>query len=229
MPYNIVGCFKVTLARLARVVIPGIGHHVTQRGVRSLYVFNDSEDKRYYIKILSNLCQEEKLEIHAYFLMDNHVHLLVVPKFESSLRKAIGETHRIYTRKVNFRQKVRGHLFQVRFFSCPLDESHYVSVARYIERNPVRAKMCERACDYEFSSARFHVGKVSSDLLLSNKAWCYNHDDWQRLLMEEPLEIDRIRSTTKTGRPLGNSEFVNKLEVKTNRILSPQKRGPKNN
>ncbi len=147
------------MARIARVVIPEVAHHITQRGVRRINIFDDAKDKKSYIEILSQLSIEEQLEIHAYCLMDNHVHLLVVPKKEDSLRKVIGETHRLYTRMINFRKNVRGHLFQERFFSCPLDESHYVATASYIERNPVRAKMCDKAWDYDFSSAKYRVGK----------------------------------------------------------------------
>ena len=126
------------MARIARVVIPDVAHHVTQRGFHRINIFDNANDKRTYIEILSELSLKEQLEIHAYCLMDNHIHLLVVPKKEDSLRKVIGETHRLYSRMINFRKNIRGHLFQERFFSCPLDEAHYVATARYIERNPVR-------------------------------------------------------------------------------------------
>jgi putative transposase len=132
------------MSRLARVVVPGVGHHITQRGVRSMNIFDGPDDKEAYIKILSKLSLQENLHIHAYCLMDNHVHILAVPQDHSSLSKVIGETHRIYTRRVNFRQKVRGHLFQERFFSCPMDESYYMAVARYIERNPARARIAKK-------------------------------------------------------------------------------------
>ena len=156
------------MARIARIVIPEVAHHITQRGVRRINVFDDAEDKRSYIKIFSELSLEESLEIHAYCLMDNHVHLLVVPNKEDSLRKVIGETHRLYTRMINFRKNVRGHLFQERFFSCPLDADYYVATARYIERNPVRARMCDKAWDYEFSSAKYHVGYRDWETYFSN-------------------------------------------------------------
>lgn len=213
------------MARIARIVVPHVAHHVTQRGVRRINIFDDAKDKKSYIKILSELSKEEQLEIHAYCLMDNHVHLLVVPKREDSLRKVVGETHRLYTRMINFRKNVRGHLFQERFFSCPLDESHYLATARYIERNPVRAKMCDKAWDYEFSSARYRVGMRSQDPLLSKKDWIYNSKDWKSFLSEDPKEIESVRKFTRTGRPLGNKMFVENLEKISNRILRIKKSG----
>ncbi len=217
------------MARIARVVVPGIGHHITQRGVRSMNIFRGVEDKKYYIKLLSELSLQEGLEIHAYCLMDNHIHLLAVPKTESSLRKAIGETHRLYTRKINFEQKVRGHLFQERFFSCPLSESHYIATARYIERNPVRAKMCRQAWDYKFSSAKYHVGQILTDPLLAKKDWYFSSKEWQEFLLQESAETDAIRKCTKTGRPIGDKQFIKKLEQEVGRNFSLKKPGPKVN
>ncbi|MDX2082366.1 MAG: transposase [Rickettsiales bacterium] len=213
------------MARIARIVIPDVAHHITQRGVRRINIFDNAKDKRSYIKILSELSLEEQLEIHAYCLMDNHVHLLVVPKKEDSLRKVIGETHRLYTRMINFRKDVRGHLFQERFFSCPLDETHYISTARYIERNPVRAKMCDKAWNYEFSSAKYHVGIRSKDPLLTKKDWFYSNKEWQDFLLEDPKEIDLVRKFTKTGRPLGNKKFLESLEKLSGRVLGVKKSG----
>ena len=213
------------MARIARVVVPGVGHHVTQRGVRSMNIFWDDEDKESYIDILSNLSKEGGLDVHAYCLMDNHIHLLVVPESDTSLSRVIGEAHRLYTRKINFRHKVRGHLFQERFFSCPLDESHYIATARYIEQNPVRAKMCGKAWDYVFSSARYHVGEVSHDKLLTKLDWHYDVDDWKIMLQENLKQIDSIRKNTRTGRPLGNKGFIEDLEILTKRVLRPKKAG----
>lgn len=214
------------MARIARVVIPGIGHHITQRGVRSINIFHNDEDKKAYIKLLSKLSSKEGSEIHAYCLMDNHVHLLLVPKKEDSLRKIVGETHRLYTRRINFRQEVRGHLFQERFFSCPLDNSHYIATARYIEKNPVRAGMCQQAWDYDFSSAKYHIGERLTDPLLTKKDWYCTHKQWKDILLEEVKEIDKIRKSTRTGRPMGSDAFVKKLEVATGRVLFLKKTGP---
>ncbi len=112
------------MARLARVVLPGIPHHITQRGVRSMIIFSDDEDKQYYLDLLKSASVEHGFEVISYCLMSNHVHLLVIPEKEGSLRNGIGMVHRHYSRMVNVREKTRGYLFQGRFFSCPLDDAH---------------------------------------------------------------------------------------------------------
>jgi len=106
--------------------------------------------------------QDEKagLRYVAYCLMTNHVHLLVIPYKEDSLRWGIGEANRLYTRYINFREQTRGYLFQGRFFSSPMDNAYFTAAARYVERNPVRTKICKSAADNSWSSARYHLGKI---------------------------------------------------------------------
>ncbi len=144
------------MGRLARVVLPGVVHHITQRGVRSMDIFFEDEDRDVYIALLKDQSERVGLEFVGYCLMTNHIHLLLIPSQEDSLRRGIGEAHRLYTRHVNFREKTYGHLFQGRFYSCPLDTSHFLAAARYVERNPVRVKMCKQAKDYKWSSATYH-------------------------------------------------------------------------
>ena len=105
------------MARLARVVIPGMPHHVTQRGNRRQPTFFCEDDFGAYVELMGQWCKERGVEVWAYCLMPNHVHLIAVPQSEDSLRRAIGEAHRRYTRGVNFREGWRGHLWQGRFAS----------------------------------------------------------------------------------------------------------------
>lgn len=154
---------------MARVVIPGVPHHVTQRGVRSMDVFFDDEDRRAYLRLLSEQAQMHGVRFLAYCLMTNHVHLIAVPKTQQSLARAIGEAHRRYTRRINFRQGVRGYLFQGRFFSCPLDEYYLLAATRYAERNPVRAKRVRRPWNWPWSSAAYHVGRRKTDPLVEDR------------------------------------------------------------
>ena len=128
------------MARLARVGLPGVVHHVTQRGVRSMDIFFEDEDRKVYLSLLKEQGERVGVKFISYCLMTNHIHLLVIPLEADSLRKGIGEAHRLYTRYINFNVNTRGHLFQGRFFSCPLDTPHFLAAARYVERNPVRAK-----------------------------------------------------------------------------------------
>ena len=133
------------MARLARLVIPGLPHHVTQRGNRRQQTFFNDGDYVAYLELMAEWCREEGVEIWSYCLMPNHVHLIAVPKTEDGLRRAIGEAHRRYTRRINFREKWRGYLWQGRFASFIMDEPYLLAAARYVELNPVRAKLVDRA------------------------------------------------------------------------------------
>ena len=129
------------MARLARVIAPGMPHHVTQRGNRRQQTFFGEEDYQHYLELISRFCRAEQVAIWAYCLMTNHVHLIVVPQSAESLRRAIGEAHRRYTRRINFREGWRGHLGQGRFASFVMDEDQLLTAARYVEFNPVRARI----------------------------------------------------------------------------------------
>jgi putative transposase len=157
--------------------------------------------------------------------MNNHVHLVAVPRKEDSLSRAIGEAHRRYTRMVNSRQGVRGYLFQGRFFSCPLDDRYLLAAVRYVERNPVRAGLVKRAWEYPWSSARFHVGLRRRDCLVEDPDLLGLVDDWRSFLRSDDEDADRVRQRTRTGRPCGASAFVKRLERRTGRRLAPRRPG----
>ena len=131
------------MARLARVIAPGMPHHVTQRGNRRQQTFSGEEDYQHYLELMAQFCRAEQVAIWAYCLMPDHVHLIVVPQSAESLRRAIGEAHRWYTRWINFREGWRGHLWQGRFASFVMDEDHLLTAARYVELNPVRAGLVQ--------------------------------------------------------------------------------------
>ena len=107
------------MARIARVVVPNLPHHIVQRGNRRQRVFFAEIDYEAYLSLAAEWCGKFGVEIWAYCLMPNHVHLIAVPSTEESLGKAIGEVHRRYTRMINFRKKWRGYLWQGRFASYP--------------------------------------------------------------------------------------------------------------
>jgi putative transposase len=213
------------MARIARVVLPGHPHHVTQRGVRSMDIFYCEDDYRAYLQLLTEQGRRFGLQVVSYCLMTNHVHLVVIPSDETSLARAIGETHRLYTRMINFRQKTRGYLFQGRFFSTPLDEHHFFAAVRYVEQNPVRAKMVEQAWDYPYSSARYRVGIVEEEKVLSKYAPLDAITDGKEFLARTPEETGMIREKTRTGRPCGDAAFYRQVEEKTSLDLAPKKAG----
>src|SRR3990170_2916131 len=129
------------MARIARIVAANIPHHITQRGNRRQKTFFQGQDYRLYLNLMAEWCSHHNVAVWAYCLMPNHVHLIAVPKAEDGLRRAIGEAHRRYTRYVNFREGWRGHLWQGRFASFVMDESYFLTAVRYVELNPVRAKL----------------------------------------------------------------------------------------
>jgi putative transposase len=216
------------MARLARVVVAGIPHHVTQRGNRRQPVFFDDDDYALYKSLLSEGCRAAGAAVWAYCLMPNHVHLILVPRDEDGLRGALGEAHRRYTRHINFREGWRGFLWQGRFASFPMDEAYLLACARYVELNPVRAKLAKRARDWKWSSARAHlVGK--NDGLATVSPLLTLAPDWAEFLAAgiEKEQVEAIRKGERTGRPLGGAPFLKRLEKRLGRTLVRQKPGPK--
>ena len=138
------------MARLARIVIPGVAHHVTQRGNRRLPIFFSADDRLVYLRLLHEGCAAAGVSCLAWCLMDNHVHLVLVPGTADGLRAALAEAHRRYTRAINFREGWRGFLIQGRFASYPMDDQHMMAAVRYVERNPVAARLVDRAEDWRW-------------------------------------------------------------------------------
>ena len=175
------------MARLARVVIPGMPHHITQRENRRQTTFFCEEDYTAYLELMGQWCKELGVEIWAYCLMPNHVHLIATPKTEDGFRRAIGDAHRRYTRRVNFREGWRGHLWQGRFASFVMDEPYLLAAARYVELNPVRAGLAVAPSDYRWSSARAHL-KGKDDCLVKVSPLLKIAANWRRLLTSAATE-----------------------------------------
>jgi putative transposase len=214
------------MARMARVVIPGYPHHVTQRGNRRQTVFFSDADYLHYIDLMAEYTALSETEVWAYCLMPNHVHLVMVPKHEDGLRAALGEAHRRYTRRINFRNGWRGHLWQERFHSFVMDERYLLATVRYVELNPVKAKLCREPCDWPWSSARAHL-EGKDGRLVNVRPMLERVRDWSSYLSSgDPVESDEvIERHTRTGRPLGSEAFVERLEVATGRSLAPKPPG----
>ena len=169
------------------------------------------------------------MEVWAYCLMTNHVHLLVVGHRPDSLASAIGRTHMRFARWTNRRQGWSGHLWANRFFSTPLDEHHLWQAVRYVELNPVRAGIVERAEDYPWSSARAHCFGTDDALLADSRPFPGPIAHWSSWLAQglDPEAIAELRQNTATGRPTGSPEFTSRLEQQLGRLLRPAKRGRK--
>jgi len=214
------------MARIARITIPGVPHHVTQRGNRKQNVFFSDADRRLYLQIIKEQALRFGLKIWAYCLMSNHVHFIVVPETGHSLSRGLGEAHRRYTRIINRRKGWTGFLWQGRFASYPLDEKHLYAAIRYVERNPVRAKIAQKAEEYPWSSACAHV-HGQTDSLLSANFLTDEIKDWADFLQEPETEnvVRAYQKHLNSGRPLGDEAFVRCLEAKTGRTLQKQKPG----
>ena len=199
------------MARLARVILPGFPHHITQRGNRRQDVFFKDEDYLYYLELLKHWCDEEKMEIWSYCLMTNHVHLIVTPRKSSNLSRAIGKTHRRYTRMINFRENWHGYLWQGRFASFPMDKRYLLKAAAYVELNPVKAKIVKKPEDYRWSSVHAHLSGVDPLGIVDAGKLLEICGDWIQYLKQSIKEPDEefIRHES-TGRPLGSEAFIKK-------------------
>ncbi len=222
------GQYTYSMTRLARIVIPEIAHHVTQRGNRGLPVFLNDGDYDRYRDLVAEGCAKASVEVLAWCLMPNHVHLVMVPSDAGGLRRALAEAHRRYTTIVNKREDWRGHLWQERFHSFPMDDAHLLDAVRYVELNPVRAKLVATPEDWTWSSARAHVGR-RADALIARKrpAELEGVGPWAAFLAAGLADdsAERLRQHARTGRPLGHASFVARLEALAGRPLAKKKPG----
>ncbi len=216
------------MPRIARISVIDYPYHITQRGNNREGVFFDDEDRSLYLRTLRRYSYKRCFEIWAYCLMENHIHILAVPKKKESLAKGIGGTNLVYTQYINRKYKRSGRLWQNRFFSTIIEKEPYLwQTARYIERNPVRAKLVKETEDYHWSSARAHVFGIRDDIL-SGKGWL---QAWELgayrdfLRGEDRKMVTFIRKATSTGRPAGGEGFIKRLEKELGRHILPKKAG----
>ena len=216
------------MARISRIIAVEYPHHITQRGVRSMDIFKNDSDRNTYLQFIKEETQRCAIDIFAWCLMTNHVHFVAVPHTESSFARGFGEAHKRYTRMKNFREGVRGYLFQGRFGSCVLDERHLLAAVRYVENNPVAAGIVKHAWEYPWSSAAYHVGNIEDDVLVKDRSLYGLVHDWRIYLGEEENDIfNTIRKATRTGRPAGDNDFTIAIENRTGRVLRQAKSGRK--
>jgi len=217
------------MPRFARVVIPGCPHHITQCGNNRQPVFLADDDYAVYLELLAEQAAVWGVAIAGYCLMPNHVHLIATPSTSESLARAVGRTHYRYTQYVNRLHARSGHLWQNRFFSCPLDARHSRRAMVYVERNPVKARLCRKAWRWRWSSAAAHCGQVAGGAV-NLARWAYTPEQWREALSAGDDEFAAlIDRRTQTGRPLGGNSFVSKLESRLGRRLRalPVGRPPK--
>jgi putative transposase len=200
-------------------------HHITQRGNNRQDVFFVDDDRRRYLELLKEQSELYGLRVLGYCLMTNHTHIVAVPETEDSLAGAIGRTHFAYTQYVNRLHDRSGHLWQNRFYSCALDDVHLWRALRYVERNPVRARLVRVPWRYPWSSAAAHVSQRDDTGLLDLAEWRkeWKPEKWRKTLREPEDDelIDRLRRNTMTGRPLATDKTIARLERRLGRRLRP--------
>ena len=216
------------MTRIARIVLPGVPHHVTQRGNRRERIFFHEEDYTLYRDWLAESCRKFGVEVWAYCQMPNHVHLILSPADPSGLGLALARAHRLYAGFVNARARQTGHVFQGRYGSVAMDEAHLIAAVRYVALNPVRARLVAKAQDWPHSSVGAHLrgeddGLVRVRPVLDRMA---RFADLLETDADDPAFV-ALRRSELIGRPLGSPDFIRHAEAVLGRTLAPGKRGPK--
>jgi putative transposase len=211
------------MPRTARIVVPGLPHHVVQRGRRRQEVFRSDADRSAYLQMLHQQAGRSGVVVLGYCLMDNHVHLVVVPRTGDALAQAVGRTHWLYSQYAHRRRGRKDELWQSRFFSCALDEPHLADVLLYVERNPVRTRQARYPWAYRWSSAAAHSHGADPAGLLDMDRWrkVGTPSQWRTLLVrpDDEDQAARIRLHTSRGRPLATEATLNRLERRLGRRL----------
>jgi len=218
------------MPRIARVVAIDLPHHITQRGNYRQQIFEDSRDYQKYLSFLQAESLKYKVDMLAYCLMPNHVHFIAIPRLSESLGNLFKYVNMKYSQYFNKKRGQRGHLFQGRFFSSIMDERYTLACARYIERNPLRAKMVKNAWAWEWSSAKSHCAMKKEDGLAVKKLFTYidfPQLQWRDFINQEdnPQEVATIKKQTMRGRPIANVNFIEKLEKRIKKVLIVKTKG----
>jgi putative transposase len=218
------------MPRSARTVFAHLPHHITQRGNRREDVFFDDEDRETYLAWLHEYASKFKVEIAAYCLMTNHIHLILIPSTDDGLQQVLKPLHMRYAQRLNRARNQQGHIWQGRYFSSVLDGDYFRAALRYVERNPVRARMVRKAETYEWSSARGHCDLVKDMLLKPAPRWRKDLDDitnWSHWLAEPDTEeaLHILRRNAMMGLPCGSEKFIRKIEKQAGRDLHYKPQG----
>jgi putative transposase len=206
------------MSRNARCILPGLAYHVTQRGTNRQKIFFSAANRKTYLGLLERNCEDAGVRVLAYCLMSNHVHLVVVPDRADSLAVLFRRVHGAYAQAVNAELGRTGHLWQNRFYSCPLSERHLWIALRYVEANPVRAGIAAGPEQYRWSSASVHLGgkPPARACVLDVGFWQRSGgaETWREMHASKDGEhqLNLLRRCTYAGRPFGDEEFLSRLE-----------------
>ncbi|MFO6419966.1 REP-associated tyrosine transposase [Hylemonella sp. W303a] len=223
------------MARLPRLSVAGHAHHVVQRGNDGQAIFRDEVDRRQMLQLLETQAREHRVALHAYVLMDNHVHLLLTPATAEGLPKMMQAVGRRYVRWFNDRHGRSGTLWEGRYRSTVIEaERHLLPCMAYIDLNPVRAGLVAQAADYPWSSHVHHIGQRADRLVTPHALyWALGNTPFAReaaytRLVAEGLSQQQQEALTDSafkGWALGGHEFMAALQKQTARRLSKGKAG----
>lgn len=225
------------MARLPRLVLPGLPHHLIQRGNNRQPIVLDDEDRRQFLALLREAALTYKVALHAYVLMDNHVHLLATPTDAQGLSRMMQSLGRRYVGWFNQRHDRSGTLWEGRFRAAPIEGERYLlACMRYIELNPLRAglQLDDGPGAYAWSSCAHHLGRRSDPLVTEHPMfWTLGNTPFEREaayreLLEQGLgeaETLALTDSALKGWPLGSASFLHGLAVQVDRPLVPRKRG----
>lgn len=223
------------MPRRPRLELPGVPLHVIQRGVNRCAIFIDDEDRQHFHELLCQAVSDHKIPVHAYAFMDNHIHLLLTPPEHQVLSRAMSHLGQCYVRAFNLRHGRVGTLWQGRFKSCLVDTGRYLmTVYRYIELNPVRAAMVERAEHHRWSSVHANLGLQSDELVTPHPTYLALDPDpikravaYQAWLQQaaNPEELKDIRTHLRQQRALGGTRFQAMVEKALGHPASVRPRG----
>lgn len=214
------------MPRRPRFILPNIPHHVIQRGNNRQSIFFEDKDYEFFKVRLQKCCLENHVKIGAYCLMTNHVHLLVYPESQNGMTKCIKMICQQYSQYVNRKYNRTGKLWENRYKIHWIDPDREWVLARYIEKNPLRAGMARHAEEYEYSSARGHLNGCPDDLLTRVFVDGRRQEAYRRYFYEEDhqerFENEQIRKMVEQEKAYGGAAFVRMLEQK---LGSDPKRG----
>jgi putative transposase len=216
------------MPRRSRLVIPGLPHHITQRGCRRQDIFFTDLDRDVYLGLLNENGAKYGVDLLTFTLMTNHVHHLMVPQKKDSLQWTLQMTHKRYAEYINAREGWTGHLWQSRFYSSPVDNDYFWVTVRYILQNPVKAGMVRHARDYRWSNAGYLCRGEINPHVTSDEKWSSllsTQRNWTEWLSteEDPQKIAELKRSTLRDLPTGSDQFLDRLE----RDFGVQARAPK--
>lgn len=215
------------MPRAPRNFVINIPYHIAQRGNRQQDVFFNSKDRMLFIDLLDHYSNKYKLKILAYCLMTNHVHIVGIPRVNTSVSRTMQIVNMRYTNYINKRKSWKGHLWHSRFYSTALGESHLWQAIRYVEQNPVRAAIVKDAWDYPWSSAAFHCGLSEDTIVADLEEYRELFADWKTYLSEVPVKevMELLRRRSKSGIPYGDEDFVKMISKRSGKSFIERKRG----